>query len=442
MSGVIRRALAASTQPVSVRSALLAALAAALLVFHAFYSRGAHRIGWQIDEAYKLSETYALHHLLRGELHHPDWFRTRIDRTNPPFGKYMFGMAILIAGQPLPEQSTLTRADSPLSETAPNFSDAESAPFLPLRGAARMLSMLATALCAGVLAYLASRVHGLLAAIIGVWLFAMHWVPYVFGANAIFDPLLTALTMLTAPLLLHVWRKPEHGLALAPLLGILSAMAFQTRLNGAIAIVGCIVVLIVAAVLQRRRIHLLAALLTSITFAIAAIAINPYYWSAAPEDPAIPAEVRAPRSLVPRLISRVELQVRELSSILDLFRTGGVRLPLWAAETKARARTPWNIATKSRYLARAIAGDGYGFALAIGALAGAIYALVSRRREALFALVWCGAIIGGTCVWLPIPWSRYLFVIVPPLALLGGIGLAAVIGKAGEGRRVMQRATG
>lgn len=420
-----------------MRIALVVALGGALVTCFALVIRNDHRGGWRIDEAYKLSETYALHHLLRGDVHHPDWFRTRIDRTNPPFGKYVFGLAILLAGKRLPQASTLTRVDSPLEETAPMFSEEVAAPFLPLLAAARWVSLVATALCAGIVAFLASRIRGILAAVIAVLLFAAHWMIDAFGATAIFDPLLTLLVMATAPLLFALWNAPERAPIVTPLLGIVAAMAFQTRLNGAIALVGCLAVVVVAAAVFRRPTLLLAGLVMSVVFLAAAIAINPYYWAPAPSDPSIPAAVRESHPLAPRVISRFEIQLDELQSILALFRTGGVRMPLWAAESAARTRIPWNARSKARYLGSALAGDAGGVLLVAGAFSGAWFALARRERNALFLLLWCATIIAGTCVWLPIPWSRYLFVIIPPLTLLAGFGfasmVAAVVGKVASG---------
>jgi 4-amino-4-deoxy-L-arabinose transferase-like glycosyltransferase len=431
---VIRRALVASLHPASTRVAQLMALGGALAMCLVLVIRNDHRGGWRIDEAEKLSATYALHHLLRGDVHHPDWFRSRIDRTNPPVGKYVFGLAILIAGKPLPPGSTLTRTNFPLEETAPMHSEAEAAPFLPMLAAARWVSLLATALCAGIVAGVAARVRGILAAVVAVLLFAPHWIVDAFGATAILDPLLTLLVLATAPLALALWNAPERAPIVTPLLGIVAAMAFQTRLNGGIALAACLAAMVVAAVVRRRPTLLLAALVMTVVFAVAAIAVNPYYWASAPPDPSIPAAVRESHPLAPRVISRFEIQLDELQSILLLFRTGGVRMPLWAAESAARTRIPWTAAAKTRYLASALAGDPAGVLLVAGALAGVLFALARRERGALFLLVWCGTIIVGTCVWLPLPWSRYLFVILPPLALLAGFGLASMVGAALGGR--------
>lgn len=423
-----RRTLAASLRPAAARTAVAVAVAAALAMFAALLAGGEHRGGWRVDEAYKLSETYAFHHLLRGDVHHPDWFRTRIDRTNPPFGKYVFGLAVLLAGKPLPEAPSLTDAESPRPEAMPLFSNAESAPFLPLLMPARSVSMLATALIAGLVAYLAARIGGVLAAVLAIVSFAPHWITEAFGATAIFDPLLTFLVMATAPLLLRLWQASGRAVLLAAVVGVLAAMAFQTRLNGAIAFAGAAAVLGAGVVLHRRKALLLPGLVMALAFLAAAVIVNPYYWASAPPDPAIPAEVRAPRPLPSRVMARFERQLHDLEEILALFRTGGVRMPLWAAETAARTRSPWTAAAKTRYLVRALAPDAGGVLLLLGALVAACIAVATREKSALFLLVWCGTIVVGTCVWLPLPWTRYLFVIVPPLALMAGVGWAWLVG--------------
>ena len=92
-------------------------------------------------------------------------------------------------------------------------------------------------------------------------------------------------------------------------------------------------------------------------------------------------------------------------------------MPLWAAETSARAPIAWTRFAKLRFVWIVLGGP-----LLIGAAIGCWYA--RHRRD---VLVWSAVVIAGTFIWLPLPWARYLLVVLPPLALLAGIGYAGVL---------------
>lgn len=348
-------------------------------------TRGA---AWRVDEAHKVSETYALRLALEGRWNDPAWSANIVDRTNPPVGKYAFGLAALLAGEELPKVPSLSRLAGPDGVMEPYVAAEHAAPYLPLLAPARRASALAMALTVGLVTFAAARMRGVLAAALACALCAGHWLTWDFGADAIFDPLLTLLVFATcvecgdgeSPLPHSAWI----------LLGATCALAFQTRLNGGIALAASLAVLLV-----RKR--WLAAVIVTSTFVIAAIAINPYYWA----DP----------------FTRFPEQISDLRTILHGLTRDGVRLPLWAAESSSRTPVAWTALQKLRF-----AWITLGPVLLGGAIAGCWFA--RRRRD---VLVWCGAVLLGTLAWLPLPWARYLLVVLPPLALLAGIGYAGVL---------------
>jgi hypothetical protein len=356
-----------------------------------------------VDEAHKVSETYALRLVLEGRWNDPAWSANIVDRTNPPVGKYVFGVAALIAGEELPKMPSLSRLAGPDGVMKPYVAAEHAGPYLPLLAPVRRASALAMALTAGLVTFVAARFAGVLAAAIACAWCTGHWLTWDFGADAIFDPLLTLLVFAPAiwsaeaspPLSYSVASAREHAnskaeaIASALQIGLVCALAFQTRLNGGIALAASL-----AALLVRKRLR--AAIIVAITFVVAAIAINPYYWAD---------------------VHRFPEQISDLRTILHGLTRDGVRLPLWAADSPDRPPITWTLLAKLRF-----AWITFGPALLGGAVAGCWFA---RRRRDL--LVWCGIVIGGTLLWLPLPWARYLLVVLPPLALLAGIGYAGVL---------------
>jgi 4-amino-4-deoxy-L-arabinose transferase-like glycosyltransferase len=360
-----------------------------------------------------VSETYALRLVLEGRWSDPAWSANIVDRSNPPVGKYVFGVAALLAGEELPKVPSLSRLAGPDGVMEPYVAAEHARPYLPLLAPARRASALAIALTVGLVTFAAARLSGVLAAAIACAWCAGHWLTWDFGGDAIFDPLLTLLVFATCVLVCHPEPAkrgegpPDSGAGVAnrrgsfavfaaqddrvaPLLGIVCALAFQTRLNGGIALAASL-----AALLVRKQWWV--ALFTAIAFVIVAIALNPYYW--------------------PGVVEGFEQQVSDLRTILHGLTRDGVRLPLWAADSPARTPIAWTLFAKLRFAWIALGG-----ALLAGAIAGCWFA---RQRRDL--LVWCGVVILGTLVWLPLPWARYLLVVLPPLALLAGIGYAGVL---------------
>ena len=375
--------------PLPFGGALLLALGAAVLTGVILWPR-TRLAGWRVDESHKVSETYALRLLLERRWNDPAWTANIVDRSNPPFGKYAFGLGVLAAGEELPATPSLSRL-ARHGVMAPHADAASARPYLPLLTPCRRVSLFATALTLGLVTFMAARLHSVLAAVIAFAWSARHWMTAAFGGDAIFDPLLACLVFVSLPLVL----VPRRTLLVAPILGLVCAMAFQTRLNGGIAVAA------VGAVLLLQK-NWKALLVVGVTFAVAAVAMNPFYW--------------------PNPITRFAQQISDLRTILDALTADGVRLPLWAAESSARTPVAWTAFQKLRFTGIALGGSIAGTALFVGVIAGC-WAATRARSFAL--LLWCAVVIAGTLLWLPLPWARYLLVILPPVTLLAGIGYGA-----------------
>ncbi len=416
-------------RPTRISVSLVIALIAGLTVWVMLLPRtAADGSAWRVDEAHKVSETYALRLLLEGRWSDAAWFREPVDRTNPQFGKYAFGAAVLLAGERLPDAPSLSRLAGAGSVMSPYVAERDAIPYRPLLRPSRRASLCFTALTAAIIAWLATRLHGPLAALLGVAFFAMHWMTIQFGTTAIFDPLLMLLVVSVVPPLIVIVGRPALSIALAPLIGLLCASAFQTRLSGGVALVASLAVYLMVCVHTRTRQPVIGAAVLVSTFAITSVAMNPYYWATAPEAAGVPIEFRQDGSLVPRVLSRLERQVGDLDQILSNLTVDGIRLPLWAAESNARVPVAWTLPTKLRFVRKAIAEDAAGIAMLVAAIVGFVILCIRgpNRRELVAMAAWSLLTIGITLAWLPLPWARYLMVMLPPVTILAGVGCASL----------------
>ena len=49
-----------------------------------------------------------------------------------------------------------------------------------------------------------------------------------------------------------------------------------------------------------------------------------------------------------------------------------------------------------------------------------------NRHERMALAVWSLVTIAITLAWLPLPWARYLMVVLPPVTILAGVGCASL----------------
>jgi hypothetical protein len=389
-------------RPLGRRAASLLGALAFLAVIVSVLAGGSWRGDFRIDEAHKISESAFLRLWLRGDVRNPAWFANIIDRTNPPAGKYAFGAAILLTGHALPPLPTLAvRGGMP-----PLYPEALSAPYRPFLTAARSVSAVATALTAALLAMMLARYHGWLSAAAGVAFFALSFLTRSSWAAALFDPLLALFFMLTVALTTTLVRatSTKRIAAIAAAIGIVTALAFQTRLNGLFALLIALPFLWI--ILRRTpRTSIVATTVVAAAFIATTLALNPYYWSA----PRIPLEPFSSQRGPLRPIERLVRQKHDLAI---------VAAPLQRARMEGRT-----LGEKFVYLCQAVMEDMAGLLMTIAAAAG-IVLLAARFRSFTpplrIALPMSIAVIVTMVATLPLPWSRYLLVALPPLALLAG----------------------
>ena len=202
---------------------------------------------FRIDEAHKISETYFLRLIERGDFRNPDWLSSPIERSNPPVGKILFGLAIQAAGVPLPTDMKFAAHPDPAGRPLQ---------FRPALRPVRVVSLLATSGTAA----LACVLGGPLAALLFMGSFLVN----TYGTSGIFDPLLTFFVVAAA---VPVARKVTWPRTVAA--ATLAALAFDTRASGILALLG------VCVLLGREWRKSLAAIAV---FAALATALNPPVW--------------------------------------------------------------------------------------------------------------------------------------------------------------------
>lgn len=358
--------------------------------------RGSLRGPFRIDEAHKISETAFAKLAAAGDFDHPAWRDHIIDRTNPPVGKFYLGSFIGLSGEELPDPPTLSLAAEPDGFLNANFPERATSRFAPLLPVARFASLVATSVGAAVVGWSVATAAGAFAAALVVALFATSFLVIGYGSTATFDPL---HAMLIACGALPVLAGTRLQLRSAVALGVVSALAFQTRSSGLVSLLAGIVA--VAATSRAAMPRLRRWIVVSVaSFVPVSIAINPFYWS--PLDAG---------SLDPRRWSfRIAMQMRDLDTLLSML--------------ERRGHVIRTIGEKLDFLFQNLFGDLSGLLLLVGMIlfAASIIRVRTWSMETRSLVVWAASVLVAMILWLPVAWPRYLLTLLAPAAILGGLG--------------------
>jgi hypothetical protein len=421
-----------SSQPSSsagrlhLRTRFAAAVAVFALSLFVILATGRQRGDFRIDEAHKLSESYYLRLVGRGDFSNADWFRSRVERANPPFGKYLFGLAIRAAGLELPHDLVVAEQVNngqryPPAWAIPTYKEM----LVPVR----LLTAVLNAATAAAIFLIGCSAGGWTAGLAATILFGTSFMAQAFAATAVFDPLLTFSVLLTLLALIGLrkasWHYASWHMVLA---GALAGVAAQVRVSGLIALAGIMAVAMVDALCRSRfRSAVVLSCLAGLACLLVATALNPYYWSS-PSPSAVPPSFRATQALPARILDRYRLQFADLSYLL---------------EREERAQTPLRGIEKPRFVAEYLFGDWSGVMMFFGlALAVAIPAATRRfDPQAAIVVTWSVVILIVLTAWLPLPYPRYVLVAVPPAALIAGYGWSILLRNISEHLRPSRRST-
>jgi hypothetical protein len=389
-------------EPATQRTALILSAAILFLIPLLALWTGAARGDVRIDEAHKLSESAFFPLWLRHDAENPAWTANITDRSNPPVGKYLFGLSIMLSGQRVPSLPTLSiYAGDGL--VPPLFPPRLSRPYEQFLPAGRRVAIACTALIGAIVTWCAARIAGPIGAIVAVAFLLTHFLTRVYGATAIFDPILALFaTVLLAIAASAAGARTRIGFAaLMTAAGVAGALAFQTRLNGLLFF--AVTLLVVLTIPRPRSDTIIGFAAAAVAFVIVTLAVNPYYW--------------------PNPVARFASQVSDLRVLLS--RCGGRLTTL-----SAKFGFAWEV----------VCGDLAGLLLVLAAIAGIATLFVRWRNLAqLDRLVglWSVITVVAFILWMPVPVQRYLLVTIPPLCCLAAIGFSGAVAlvKAAEPMR-------
>jgi len=365
----------------------LAALAAIALAMVLFIPAALAPREFAGDEAAKISESY----YFGLPPDHPDWFRSAIERTNPPVGKYAFGAAIVAAGRDLPPDPEIAWRPAEQRYVPP---PGRERLFRAAATPARVVSAVTMSIVFGLVVWLTWGWGGPAAACIAVLLLWRHFLTMTLGSLATFDALQTLLILAAVAILAPLRdasATQREWMIRAVASGALIGLAFQTRLNGVLALVPALL-LILAATSAVRRTRVLAATVLLLSCGFVTIAVNPFYWT-------------------PYIFERVRWQLRDVDAVLG---------------TLASSIRTETLGEKLQFFFSVIGSGVAGKAILAG-VALSLVALWRRRSPHLVtALLAGGSLAVVFALWLPVRWERYVFPSLPLLVCAAALGWAAI----------------
>jgi len=367
---------------------------------------------FRIDEAHKISETRFYRLLESGDFHNPDWLRHPVDRSNPPLGKFLFGLSMRLHGVELPADLKVARylEERQIHEPPGEVNVLYRLALTPIR----RVSLVSASLIAAILFWAASRLAGTLAAILTTCLYLGSDLTLGYARSGVFDPLLTMMATATLIPLVLLWERKGAGWVWPSIgAGAAAGLASQVRLSGAIVFAGIIGVTVLLIVSTQRWSHLRITAVAALSAILLATGINPFYWATSPSGSGLAAELSGDQLLPFRIAIRYQIQFQDLSNILR--ETAG-------AESLS-------FIGKWRFFTEQVTGDWSGLLMLLGACLaiGALFLRALRTPDLLFASVWTLSIIATFLIWLPLSWPRYGVFVVPMMALLGGMGWGRVL---------------
>ena len=373
-------------EPATANIALL--LASLVLIIVPLLAIATHATGggFRIDEAHKLSESAFFPLWLRLDVRNAAWTADLIDRSNPPVGKYLFGLAIVLAGQRVPPLPTLSGHTDETGLVPPLFSSELSRPYAKFLPAGRWAAVVCTTLVAAIVAWCAARIAGIAAAAVVVGLMLTQFLTRTYGATAIFDPILAlfATLLLWIAVVAADVRTRRRFVPLMIAAGIVGALAFQTRLNGLLFF--AVTALLMIAIPRSLADKIAGASAAALAFIAVTLAVNPYYW--------------------PSPVARFASQVQDLHVLV------------------LRGRRLTTLGVKLWFAAEELCGDVPGMILILAAAGGIATLLVLWRKLAnrdRVAGMWSVITIATFVAWIPVPYGRYFLAIIPPLCCLAAI---------------------
>lgn len=403
--------------PWPARSATIVTVVGALVLFLVLdRTDPMRRDAWNVDEGQRIAESYFVRLLEERAFDHPDWFRVVTDSSHPQMSKFFFGIALQLQGAKPPRDLALPRyyesggLDRSGWRPPPHLMKDYAPLLLPARRAALACNVVSWM----AITWLLLRCFGGGAALVAAFVFTRHYLPVTLFAHARSDALQACAFTLTLLPLAAIWRgaRGRAAVAAAILIGICAAVAFQTRLNGLLALGGAATVLLAITLRERNPRALRLLLLAILACFSLSIVSNPYYWAKPRPAPGLPAVYLEDEALPLRVATRFRLQVTDLGTLLDHHRYAELASP----------------AARVGFVAKVLSSGVAGLVLLGGIIAALVALLMTSRRDAtLFSAVWTLSVGGVFALWLPLAWEPYILIIFPSAVLFAAGGWHAML---------------
>ena len=346
----------------------------------------------------------------------PTWEDQYLTRGQPPLGSYLMGLGLLLQGRDTDTNGVWDFAygkDWNIAAGAmPEQADLD---------AARRANAVVAAITVVVVFMIGNALAGLVAAIAGGLLLALHPLHIWIGSQALSDQLLILIVALALLMALRLGQAPGRGLALA--LGILLGLGGAAKLSPMllafpVALYGvALLVLDRFALVDRAKARSLAPLLLiQPLIAVAIFVISyPYLW---------PAPIR-------RTWNLFQLRTQEMDEQAAAWPGVAIANPFEALE-RIYSRLTWQFSTTGNLAEGALSWLGidtsvWGIDLPLALLGiGVLTWLVMRRGltsgTALLAYLLAGQ-VGAIVVGMQVDFYRYHLPIVLAVAILAGLGV-------------------
>ncbi|WP_165232708.1 phospholipid carrier-dependent glycosyltransferase [Aquisphaera insulae] len=391
--------------------------------------------GLHPDEAAWVNSSYYFELLARGERSHPDW-RLLPARESPFVGKFLFGLALRMAGRPvrsfeplaawhevwhLPTGTTawgsgLARAEREavsrrLSPEARQAVREGRYPFLQAGqlGPPRRVVLGFGMLCAAVVAAIGTRCRGPMTGLAAGLILAAHRLAIEAYTHALFDMIalaFSALAVLGLIALVGPMRGEPSGLRrmlfVSLITGLMLALAVGTKMNALIVVMVAAELGLIAAcrgIWGREHPARGGALCLGLSLAVGVlvfVAINP------------------------------TLHGHPWSGLVDLF-----AMPARTEEVQASFLPDHLIAPsqKAHAIGTILCGHPAGLLVLGLAMLWPTWNGLRRFSPRTVLVLWWWTALGAVLAWIPFPWPRYVLPVLPPAALLTADLVASLAGN-------------
>jgi hypothetical protein len=404
---------------------------------------------FDIDEAHKLAESYYYHLFFeRGDWSSPAWSEDFYARTNPPVAKYVFGLTLALRGLHLHDQGLQHDFDALWEQPGALRARVRDS----MLSVTRAISAFFAALLCGLLALVAGRVGGAMAAVLApCWLLSNPSFEFV-ARRGLTDSILLFHLLLIVPVSWgalrafdtfepragHAWHRWARFLGRTLLLpALVIALAAGSKLNGAFVGPAYAATLFCGAWIgntEGRGLRLGGAAVLIAGTALASVAIfmliNPYFY----EQPLTRA-LGLPEIVGDWMIKQQLSPGGGIFSLREKIATAG-----WVTLFAPYLPLPrlGGFAGTLLGVVTSVAGAGVLLRTCIFTPSEDDHSSRTRRRDTVAVACWIAVVALLVTAWAPLAWTRYFLPPALGVGILFGVAVAAVLALSRRGVELLR----